>query len=57
MNRAQRYLSYAAECVRLAQQSTSPTDKALLIKMAEHWKSLAEHAEARDVTGESDEEK
>jgi hypothetical protein len=57
MNWAQRYLSYAAECVRLAQLSTSPTDKVLLLQMAEHWKRLAERAEARDISGESDENK
>jgi hypothetical protein len=46
MSRVALYRSYAAECVRLAQQSTNPTDKAQLLEMAERWIRIAERAEA-----------
>jgi hypothetical protein len=57
MSRAERYRNFAADCVRLAQQSTNPADKALLVEMAENWIRMAKRVEARGVSGESDEEK
>ena len=50
MSWAERYRGYAAECVRLAQLSGSPADKALLVEMAENWVRMAERAEARPDT-------
>ena len=47
MNRVELYRSYAAECVRLARHSSNPTDKTLLLEMAESWIRMAERAEAR----------
>jgi hypothetical protein len=47
MSWAERYRGYAAECVRLAQHSPNPADKALLVEMAESWIRMAERAEAR----------
>jgi hypothetical protein len=47
MSGAERYRGYAAECVRLAQLSSNPADKALLVEMAENWIRMAERAEAR----------
>jgi hypothetical protein len=43
MSRADRYRQFAAECVRVAQQSSNP-DKALLLEMAAVWRRLAERA-------------
>jgi hypothetical protein len=47
MNRVELYRSYAAECVRLARQATNPTDKTLLLEMADKWMRMAQRAEAR----------
>ena len=38
----------AAVCLRLAQDSTNPSDKAMLLQMAEAWQELAEKAARRD---------
>jgi hypothetical protein len=38
---------HAAECVRLAQKARNPSDKALLLAMAESWLRLAEKARDR----------
>jgi len=57
MNWAERYRGHAADCVRLARQTVSPTDKALLLQMAESWVRLAERAEMRQATDESGGEK
>jgi hypothetical protein len=35
----------AEECVRRAQQTDAPQQKAVLIQMAQYWLKLAEHAE------------
>jgi hypothetical protein len=45
MRRAEDYRRHAAECVRLAQHSSSPGDKAALIEMAQKWRELADRAE------------
>ncbi len=47
MSRVELYRSYAAECVRLARQAANPTDKALLLEMADGWIRMAERAAAR----------
>jgi hypothetical protein len=43
----ERYKHYAAECVRIAQQTTDPAQKARLLEMAEAWQRLAEAAAKR----------
>jgi hypothetical protein len=57
MSWAERYRGHAADCVRLAHQTASPTDKAMLLQMAERWVRLAERAEIRAVADEPDGEK
>ena len=47
MASADAYRRHASECVRLAQETQSPTDKALLLRMAETWLRLAQQAENR----------
>ena len=47
MASAQEYRRHASECVRLAQEAQSASDKALLLRMAETWIRLAERAEER----------
>ena len=44
MSLAEEYRRYAAECVRVAQQIHNPNDKAMLLDMAEKWRSLADKA-------------
>jgi hypothetical protein len=44
MSRAEEYQRYAAECVRVAQDTANPNDKALLLEMARRWLELAERA-------------
>jgi hypothetical protein len=51
MSPRDRYRQFAAECVRVAQQSSDPEDKALMLEMAEIWRRLAERA------GESEDER
>jgi hypothetical protein len=46
MASADQYRRYAAECIRVAQQATDPTDKLVLLQMAETWRRLAERADA-----------
>jgi hypothetical protein len=55
MSWAERYRIHAAECLRLARQVTTPTDKTLLLAMADHWVRLAERAEARGDDDASEE--
>ena len=38
------YRRHAAQCVRIAQQTENPSDKALLLGMADAWLRLAEFA-------------
>jgi hypothetical protein len=47
MSRAEEYRRYAAECIRVAQETADPNDKALLLEMAQKWRELAERAERR----------
>lgn len=56
MGKAEQYRHYAAECLRLAQQSRSPIKKDSLVQMAEAWRRLAEHVETlgeRQTGGET----
>lgn len=48
MSRAEQYRHYAAECIRLAQQSHDPSEKDTLLRMAETWRRLAERADEND---------
>jgi hypothetical protein len=57
MNPAERYRMLAAHCVRLARHTANPSDKALLLQMVDSWVRLAERAETREITDDSDEEK
>lgn len=43
-----RYKEYAAECLRIAQQTTDSNQKARLVEMAEAWQRLSERAAKRD---------
>ena len=45
MSRAEEYRWYAVECVRVAQQTQNPNDKAMLLDMARKWQELADKAE------------
>jgi hypothetical protein len=44
---ADQYKRRAAECVRMAERTDNPDDKALLLQMAQTWLRLAEKAEDR----------
>jgi hypothetical protein len=46
MGRAEAYRRNAADCIRVAQQIHSPSDKVLLLDMAQKWQALAERIEA-----------
>ena len=47
MELADQYKRRAAECVRMAERTSSEDDKALLLQMAQTWMRLAEKAEER----------
>jgi hypothetical protein len=42
MARADEYRRYAAECVRVAQSTSNPNDKQMMLEMAQKWRELAE---------------
>ncbi len=48
MTRAEEYRRYAAECIRVAQQTQNRTDKTMLLDMAQKWQALAEKAASED---------
>jgi hypothetical protein len=48
MTRAEQYRRYAAQCLRVAQETSNPNDKALLLEMAQKWRELAEKTERED---------
>jgi hypothetical protein len=50
MTRAEQYRRYAAECIRVAQETVNPDDKALVLEMAQKWRELAEKAEREDAS-------
>src|SRR5262245_44013335 len=47
MSPAETYRRYAAECLALAQKVSTPEDRAHLLQMAQHWRQLAEKADAQ----------
>jgi hypothetical protein len=47
-SRAADYRRYASECVRLAQIISNPTEKGVLLQMAETWRRLANEIESRN---------
>ena len=52
MSRPDYYRQYALECFRLANDSTEPSTKAVLIDMAQAWVKLAEeYARIRSERG------
>ena len=48
MARADEYRRYAAECVRVAQTTSNPNDKQLMLEMAQKWRELAEKVERKE---------
>ena len=53
MSRVDEYRRYAAECLRIAQETCDPEAKARLLNMAQKWRELGEKAEeaaASDVS-------
>lgn len=53
MERAEQYRRYAAECLRLTQElRLGSRGAALLLEMAERWRSLAEQVERRELVSE-----
>ena len=48
MGKAELYRHYAAECIRLAQQTEDSTEKNTLLAMAQAWRQLAHRAERID---------
>jgi hypothetical protein len=50
---ADRCRQLAADCLRLAQETHEPSEKALLLEMAERWRMLAEQFEARQRATEN----
>jgi hypothetical protein len=53
---ADRCRQLAADCLRLAQVANEPSEKALLLEMAERWRLLAAQLEARQTRGSDDEQ-
>ena len=47
----ERYKEYAAECLRIAQDTTDDNQKVRLLEMAEAWQRLAEAASKRREPG------
>ena len=45
---SERYKDYAAECLRIAQETADSAHKARLLEMAEAWQRLAESASKRE---------
>jgi len=50
MRKANDLQERAAQCLRLAQITSDPTNKALLLEMAQTWVKLAEQARAARAT-------
>jgi hypothetical protein len=53
MARVDDYRRYAAECIRVAQQTENQRDKLVLLQMAETWRRLAERAGKVDPANKS----
>jgi hypothetical protein len=54
--RVEAYRRYAAECVRLAQIISNPTEKSVLLQMAETWRRLASETESRNPSTDDEED-
>jgi hypothetical protein len=54
MTRGDEYRRLAAECLRVAQASNNPNDKALLLEMAQKWRELAKKIERQDGTDQTE---
>ena len=54
---ADRCRQLAADCLRLAQVTNEPSEKALLLEMAERWRLLAAQFEARQKSAQDDQQK
>jgi hypothetical protein len=52
-----RYKQYAAECLRIAQQTAERGHKARLLEMAEAWQRLAEAAAKRNGNKQSEDQR
>lgn len=52
MARVDEYRRYAAECIRVAQQSPDPSDKTILLDIAQKWRELAHKLEAEERRGQ-----
>jgi len=48
LSTAEQYRSYAAECLRLAQQAANDEDRARLLGMAQAWREFADKLERED---------
>ena len=48
MARADEYRRYAAECVRVAQTTSNPNDKQMMLEMVQKWCELAEKVERKE---------
>jgi hypothetical protein len=46
---SEQYRHYAAECLRIAQETQDQTQKVRLIEMAEAWKNLAAERDKREI--------
>ncbi len=46
MARADEYRGYAAECIRVAQQTADPNERARLLAFAQKWRELARKCQA-----------
>jgi hypothetical protein len=46
MHKAETYRAHAGLAVKLARRSTTPTDEALMLRIAQGWIELAAQAEA-----------
>ena len=54
---ADRCRQLAADCLRLAQITNEPSEKALLLEMAERWRLLAAQFEARQKSAQGESQK
>jgi hypothetical protein len=46
MGNAEEYRAYAAQAMKLAANETTPSDKSLMLRIAQGWLELATRAEA-----------
>ena len=53
MSRVDEYRRYAAECLRIAQETSDPETKARLLNMAQKWRELSEKAEEASASDAS----